>query len=210
MTPPTLAAARGRDPVRVMRTGRRVAATPSCAPRGPCGGCPRRPAPEHDRDAGRGRQRRYPHPARSTTTTPSESLTITFRRNGQYDPRALEQLNWFLRDWRLDEPTQMDPRLFDTLWEVHREVGSSEAIHVNSAYRSPHTNAMLRRRSSAVAKNSQHMRGKAMDFYLPGRADRAHPGRRHAPSGRRRRLSTPPPTRRSSISTSAACAPGRA
>jgi uncharacterized protein YcbK (DUF882 family) len=96
-----------------------------------------------------------------------ESLTVTFRRNGQYDPRALEQLNWFLRDWRLDEPTRMDPRLFDTVWAVYREVGSSAPIHVNSAYRSPQTNAMLRRRSSAVAKNSQHMRGKAMDFYLP-------------------------------------------
>ena len=96
-----------------------------------------------------------------------ETATITFRRNGQYDPRALEQLNWMLRDWRRDEPTQMDPRLFDTLWEVYREVGSSEPIHMNSAYRSPETNAMLRRRSSAVAKSSQHMRGKAMDFYLP-------------------------------------------
>ena len=61
----------------------------------------------------------------------------------------------------------MDPRLFDTLWEVHREVGSNEPIYVNSAYRSPRTNAMLRRRSSVVAKNSQHMRGKAIDFYLP-------------------------------------------
>jgi uncharacterized protein YcbK (DUF882 family) len=96
-----------------------------------------------------------------------ESLTVTFRRNGRYDPRALEQLNWLLRDWRRDEPTRMDPRLFDTLWEVQREVGSSEAIHVNSAYRSPATNSMLRRRSNGVAKNSQHMRGKAIDFYLP-------------------------------------------
>jgi uncharacterized protein YcbK (DUF882 family) len=96
-----------------------------------------------------------------------ESLTVTFRRNGRYDPRALEQLNWFLRDWRRDEPTRMDPRLFDTLWEVHREVRSNEPIHVNSAYRSPATNSMLRRRSSGVAKNSQHMHGKAIDFYLP-------------------------------------------
>ena len=96
-----------------------------------------------------------------------ESLTVTFRRNGRYDPQALEQLNWFLRDWRRDEPTRMDPRLFDTLWEVQREVGSSEAIHVNSAYRSPATNSMLRRRSSAVAKHSQHMLGKAIDFFLP-------------------------------------------
>lgn len=96
-----------------------------------------------------------------------ESLTVTFRRNGQYDSAALQQLNWFLRDWRRDEPTRMDPRLFDTVWEVYREVGSRAPVHVNSAYRSPHTNSMLRRRSSAVAKNSQHMLGKAMDFYLP-------------------------------------------
>ncbi len=96
-----------------------------------------------------------------------ESLTVTFRRNGQYDSAALQQLNWFLRDWRREESTRMDPRLFDTVWEVYREVGSSAPVHVNSAYRSPQTNSMLRRRSSAVAKNSQHMQGKAMDFYLP-------------------------------------------
>lgn len=96
-----------------------------------------------------------------------ESLTVTFRRNGQYDSAALQQLNWFLRDWRRDEPTRMDPRLFDTVWEVYREVGSEEPVRVNSAYRSPQTNSMLRRRSSAVAKNSQHMQGKALDFYLP-------------------------------------------
>jgi uncharacterized protein YcbK (DUF882 family) len=97
-----------------------------------------------------------------------ETATITFRRNGQYDPRGLEQLNWMLRDWHVDEPTRMDPRLFDTLWQVYREVGATEPIHINSAYRSPQTNAMLRRRSSRAAKNSQHMRGKAMDFYIPG------------------------------------------
>ncbi|WP_414472004.1 DUF882 domain-containing protein [Microvirga sp. M2] len=96
-----------------------------------------------------------------------ETLTVTFRRNGQYDSAALQQLNWFLRDWRRDEATRMDPRLFDTVWEVYREVGSGAPVRVNSAYRSPQTNAMLRRRSSVVAKNSQHMQGKALDFYLP-------------------------------------------
>jgi len=96
-----------------------------------------------------------------------ETLTVTFRRNGQYDSAALQQLNWFLRDWRRAEPTRMDPRLFDTVWEVYREVGSRAPVHVNSAYRSPKTNSMLRRRSSAVAKHSQHMLGKALDFYLP-------------------------------------------
>ncbi|MFM6282681.1 MAG: DUF882 domain-containing protein, partial [Dolichospermum sp.] len=52
-------------------------------------------------------------------------------------------------------------------WETHRQVGSQDAIHVVSGYRSYETNSMLRRRSKAVAKNSQHMLGKAMDFYLP-------------------------------------------
>ncbi|KQT09080.1 peptidase domain containing protein [Methylobacterium sp. Leaf399] len=96
-----------------------------------------------------------------------ESATITFKRDGRYDRAALEQLNWMLRDWRVDEPTKMDPRLFDTVWEAYRSVGSSEPITVVSAYRSPGTNAMLRRRSRGVAEFSQHTRGKAMDFYLP-------------------------------------------
>jgi uncharacterized protein YcbK (DUF882 family) len=95
-----------------------------------------------------------------------ESAAITFKRDGRYDRAALEQLNWLLRDWRLDEPTKMDPRLFDVVWEAHRAVGSQDAIHVVSAYRSPKTNAALRRRSRAVAEHSQHMLGKAMDFYL--------------------------------------------
>jgi hypothetical protein len=62
----------------------------------------------------------------------------------------------------------MDPRLIDLVWEVHRDVGSSEPITVVCGYRSPQTNAMLRQRSSGVAKFSQHMLGKAMDFYIPG------------------------------------------
>jgi len=96
-----------------------------------------------------------------------ETATITYRRNGQYDEQALAQLNWLLRDWRVNAPAKMDPRLFDVLWEVYRETGSRAPIHVVSAYRSPVTNAMLRRRSSGVSEHSQHMLGKAMDIRLP-------------------------------------------
>ncbi|OJY38537.1 MAG: hypothetical protein BGP06_08525 [Rhizobiales bacterium 65-9] len=95
-----------------------------------------------------------------------EQATITFKRWGSYDSSALDQLNWLCRDWRRDEKTRMNPRLFDVLWEAEREVGSSSPIYINSAYRSPSTNAALRRRSRAVAKHSQHMEGNAMDFYL--------------------------------------------
>lgn len=98
-----------------------------------------------------------------------ETIEATFRVNGQYDTAVLKQLNWFLRDWRRDEPTTMDPRLFDVVWETYRSAGGgSEYVTVMSAYRSPETNAMLRRRSRAVAEYSQHMLGKAMDTSMPG------------------------------------------
>ncbi len=100
-----------------------------------------------------------------------ETIAATFRVNGHYDAATLEKLNYFLRDWRNDEPTKMDPRLFDVVWETYRagERGSSpdDPIIVVSAYRCPATNAMLRRRSRAVARHSQHMLGKAMDTTLP-------------------------------------------
>jgi uncharacterized protein YcbK (DUF882 family) len=99
-----------------------------------------------------------------------ESIAATYRANGQYDPAALEKLNWFLRDWRTDDPTKMDPRLFDIVWETYRNAGGNSAddpVVVVSAYRSPKTNAMLRRRSRAVAEHSQHMLGKAMDTTMP-------------------------------------------
>jgi uncharacterized protein YcbK (DUF882 family) len=97
-----------------------------------------------------------------------EDITITYKRDGQYDEAALEKLNWFLRDWRRGEETKMDPHLIDLVWEVQRESGSKEPIWVVCGYRSPQTNAMLRHRSSGVARFSQHMLGHAMDFYIPG------------------------------------------
>jgi uncharacterized protein YcbK (DUF882 family) len=97
-----------------------------------------------------------------------EDITITFKRNGRYDEAALAKLNWFLRDWRKQQETKMDPHLIDLIWELQRETGSKEPVWVVCGYRSPETNAMLRRRSSGVARFSQHMLGHAMDFYIPG------------------------------------------
>ncbi|WP_245454618.1 DUF882 domain-containing protein [Bradyrhizobium sp. RP6] len=101
-------------------------------------------------------------------THSGEDLTVTFKRDGRYDEAALKQLNHFLRDWRTQDETVMDRRLFDILWEVYRDVDGKQPIQIISSYRSPATNAMLRRRSSGVARFSQHMLGHAMDFYIPG------------------------------------------
>lgn len=101
-------------------------------------------------------------------THTKERAEITFKRNGRYVSDGLKKMNQFLRDWRRNEATKMDPKLFDLLWEVHRETRSREPIHVVSGFRSAVTNNALRKRSRGVAKNSQHTRGRATDFFIPG------------------------------------------
>ncbi len=96
-----------------------------------------------------------------------EKAVITFKRNGVYDRQGLQQLNRFLRDWRRNQPTKMDPRLFDLIWEVYRKSGSNTYINVVCGFRSPETNSMLRSRTKGVAEKSQHILGKAMDFFIP-------------------------------------------
>jgi uncharacterized protein YcbK (DUF882 family) len=98
----------------------------------------------------------------------NEDLTITYKVNGRYDDEALKKINWIMRDWRKNQSIAMDPHTIDILWDVHREVSAKEPIWIICGYRSPDTNAMLRRRSNGVAKFSQHMLGKAVDFYIPG------------------------------------------
>jgi uncharacterized protein YcbK (DUF882 family) len=102
-------------------------------------------------------------------THTGETARIVFKRNGQYVKDGLDELNQFLRDWRHNEPAKMDPALFDLVWEVYQEVGATQPINVVSAYRNPATNAALRAvPGSGVAENSQHMKGHAMDFFIPG------------------------------------------
>ncbi len=96
-----------------------------------------------------------------------EKAVITFKRNGVYDRQGLQQLNRFLRDWRRNQPTKMDPRLFDLIWEVYRRSGSNTYINVVCGFRSPETNGMLRSRTKGVAEKSQHILGKAMDYFIP-------------------------------------------
>lgn len=96
-----------------------------------------------------------------------EKAEITYKKNGRYINGGLKKINHFLRDWRRNEPTKMNPRLLDLIWEVYQETGSRKHIHVISAYRSPATNSLLRKRGRGVAKKSQHTLGNALDFFIP-------------------------------------------
>lgn len=96
-----------------------------------------------------------------------ETLTITYKRDGKYDPDALKQIDWIMRDWRQNKAIEMDPKTIDLLWEMHTELGSKEPIHIICGYRSEATNNMLRRTVGGQAKKSKHMTGQAIDATFP-------------------------------------------
>jgi uncharacterized protein YcbK (DUF882 family) len=101
-------------------------------------------------------------------THTEQNLEVTYYRDGAYVPEAMDRLRVFLADWRDGEQMDIDPRLMDILWKLRRAAGSNGAYEVISAYRSPATNAYLRERSGGVARNSMHMKGKAIDVRLRG------------------------------------------
>jgi len=99
-------------------------------------------------------------------THTGKSVSLVYFRNGAYVPQALETLNRFLSDFRSGEVVKMDPRLFDILYQIKMLSGTRSPFQVISAFRSPGTNEMLRSRSKGVARNSQHVLGKAIDIRL--------------------------------------------
>mgnify|MGYP001172142671 CR=1 FL=1 len=104
------------------------------------------------------------------STHTGEFLRARFVSGGRYDAGALADLSHLLRDHRNGQVRDIDRALFDAAYEVAmRATGSDRGVlHLVSGYRSPETNRLLRERSSGVAKNSYHVRGRAMDFFVDG------------------------------------------
>ena len=97
-----------------------------------------------------------------------EKLRTEFWAEGKFIPEALGHINRLLRDHRTNEISAIDPTLLDLLHRLQRRIGTEEAFHVISGYRSPASNSLLRARSGGVANRSLHMSGKAIDIALPG------------------------------------------
>ena len=91
-----------------------------------------------------------------------ETLDVTYTQNGEYVQSE------FLSDFRTGDVGVVDPQLLDLIHDVRESLGSQGTFEVVSPYRSPKTNEMLRARSGGVARNSQHVLGKAIDVRLRG------------------------------------------
>ncbi len=101
-----------------------------------------------------------------------ESFSGVYRIGDQYLPDVFERMNYMLRDFRTGEAFPMDPRVIDILSLVQQGTGRSTSLEILSGYRTPKTNAMLRRVSEGVALNSYHMYGQAIDIRAPGYSTR--------------------------------------
>ena len=99
-----------------------------------------------------------------------ETIDMIYWIEGQYIPDALTEVSYFMRDWRSDEVLNIDARTVDIMTAAHNLMDCSEPYMLISGYRSPGTNAMLRSRSSGVAKNSRHLVGEAADLRLNSRS----------------------------------------
>lgn len=99
-----------------------------------------------------------------------ESIDTIYWIDGEYIRESLQDVNRFMRDWRTDEMIGFDARTLDILAASHTLMDTTEPYLLLSGYRSPRTNAMLRARSSGVARNSLHMKGQATDVRLKSRS----------------------------------------
>ena len=99
-----------------------------------------------------------------------ENIKLEYWVEGEHVPDALEALNHFLRDPHNGKVTEIDPKLFHFIHDIARRLEATDTINIISGYRSPATNDRLRRRNSAAAKGSFHVKGKAVDIRIPGRS----------------------------------------
>jgi len=93
-----------------------------------------------------------------------EKLDVIYWRDGQYLEDALLRISHHMRDHRENETLIMDRSLMDILWAVSQLTDDKIRFDVISGYRTPKTNAMLRKNSKNVAKFSYHMVGQAVDI----------------------------------------------
>ena len=103
-----------------------------------------------------------------------EKIDVVFWADGRYNRRGLKRLNHFLRDWRANEVREIDPDVLSLVYRIRKELErdyphlKDTYLHIISGYRSPETNAKMRRAGRGMAKNSQHIYGRAIDIHFPG------------------------------------------
>lgn len=137
-------------------TRRHIAATLLLSPMIPLAGCASLPRP---------RTHRWIELHNLHT---NESINVVFADERGFVDEGLRKLEYFLRDFRAKETHRMDSQLYVLLTDLADTARCLPRFDVISGYRSPDTNASLRKAGHNVAQRSMHMEGRAMDVRLRG------------------------------------------
>ena len=81
---------------------------------------------------------------------------------------ALRAVDYLFRDRYTGAIRRIDLRLLDLLHAISVKTRNNRPFHIISGYRTPETNAMLRKKMKPAAPNSFHVKGMAADIRLPG------------------------------------------
>lgn len=101
-------------------------------------------------------------------THTGDKLKLTYFERGSYLEDALQEISYLFRDYRTGDVHPIDTALLDQLYDLKTLLGVKKPFHIISGFRSPFTNASLRKSSHGVAKNSLHMQGRAIDIRVEG------------------------------------------
>lgn len=93
-----------------------------------------------------------------------ETLHEWYVYEGRYLEDTYRRFCRLVRDWRAGEAVAMHPSLMDMLFALHYDF-RVDGIKITSGYRTPQTNRQL----EGAARNSQHLRGLALDIVVPNR-----------------------------------------
>jgi uncharacterized protein YcbK (DUF882 family) len=97
-----------------------------------------------------------------------EKADVVLVEGGQRLPDAQAEVARVLRDHRNGEVHPIDDAVLDQLVALRAMLGLTQPFHVISGFRSPASNAQLAAAGRAVARNSLHTQGRAVDFRVPG------------------------------------------
>ncbi|MEM8571650.1 MAG: DUF882 domain-containing protein [Pseudomonadota bacterium] len=95
-----------------------------------------------------------------------ESIDAVYYANGRYIREVMQEITYFMRDWRQNAMMNYDPENIDILAATQKMLDTDEPYLVISGFRTQRTNRMLR----GAASNSYHTKAMAADVRLKSRS----------------------------------------
>ena len=99
-----------------------------------------------------------------------ERVNTIYWIEGQYVQEALDQINYFMRDWRQNKVIKIDTANLDIISATQTLLDTEEPFELLSGYRTIKTNKMLAKVTAGVARNSYHIKGMAADLRMRSRS----------------------------------------